>query len=70
MLSLSPGALQRKDSLWVTALAQRLTPEGEERAEIYTSPKPDSLKVKLRKIIASIGSGQFGVQFKDVMFQE
>ena len=37
-LSLSP---RRKDGLWVTALAQCLTPEGEEREAICTSSKPD-----------------------------
>lgn len=34
-LSLSPRALRRKDVLWVTALAQWLTPEGEERGDLH-----------------------------------
>lgn len=54
-----------KDGLWVIVLAQWLTLEREEREESRTSSKPDSLKVKLWKIIALIGLGKFGVQFKD-----
>ena len=33
-LSLPPRALRRMDVLWVTALAQWLTPEGEERGDL------------------------------------
>ena len=51
-VSLSPRALRRKHGLWVTALAQWLTPEGEEREETCISSKPDSWKVKLLKMVA------------------